>query len=43
MIERDHQDLSIAQQCRILEVNRSAYYYECADRRRDDDLKDLKL
>jgi len=43
MIEADHKTLSIAQQCRILKLNRSAYYYECSDRRSDDDLEDLKL
>jgi putative transposase len=43
MIEADHKKLSIAEQCRVLNLNRSAYYYECSDRRNDADLEDLKL
>ena len=43
MIEVDHKELSVAEQCRVLKLNRSAYYYECSDRRSDDDLEDLKL
>ena len=43
MIEADHEKLSIAERCRVLDLNRSAYYYECSDRRSDTDLEDLKL
>ena len=28
MVEKDHPVLSIAQQCRILGISRSSYYYE---------------
>lgn len=43
MVEEDHEKLSVAEQCRILGLHRSAYYYERSDRRRDEDLDDLKL
>lgn len=43
MVEEDHKELSVAEQCRILGLHRSAYYYERSDRRRDEDLDDLKL
>ena len=43
MVEEDHAKLSVAEQCRILGLHRSAYYYERSDRRRDEDLDDLKL
>ena len=43
MVEEDHKELSISEQCRILGLHRSAYYYERSDRRRDEDLDDLKL
>ena len=43
MIEADHEKLSIAERCRVLDLNRSAYYYDCSDPRSDADLEDLKL
>ena len=43
MVEEDHEKLSVAEQCRILGLHRSAYYYESSDRRDDEDLEDLKL
>ena len=43
MVEEDHKELSVAEQCRILGLHRSAYYYERSDRRHDEDLDDLKL
>lgn len=43
MVEEDHEKLSVAEQCRILGLHRSAYYYERSDRRDDEDLEDLKL
>ena len=43
MVEEDHAELSVAEQCRILGLHRSAYYYERSDCRRDEDLDDLKL
>lgn len=43
MIEADHRELSVAEQCRILDLHRSAYYSERSERRRDEDLEDLKL
>mgnify|MGYP006280065733 CR=1 FL=1 len=43
MVEEDREELSVAEQCRILGLHRSAYYYERSDRRRDEDLDDLKL
>ena len=30
MINRDHSDLSISQQCRLVKLSRSAFYYEPA-------------
>ena len=43
MIEIDHKELSVAEQCRVLKLNRSAYYCECSVRRSDDDMDDPKL
>ena len=43
MVEPDHPDLSVAGQCRLLDISRSSYYYETHTDRTEKDLDDLKL
>ncbi len=43
MVEDNHEVLSLVEECRILDVHRSTYYYERSDRRGEEDLEDLKL
>lgn len=43
MVDPDHTGLSVSEQCRILGLNRSTYYYERQARRNEADLEDLKL
>ena len=43
MVEENHEVLSVAEQCRILDLHRSTYYYERSDRRGNEDLEGLKL
>ena len=43
MVEADHPELSIVDQCRLLEISRSSYYYEDRTERNERDLEDVKL
>ena len=43
MVDPDHTGLSVSEQCRILGLHRSTYYYERQARRNEADLEDLKL
>ena len=43
MVEPNHPDLSVARQCRLLEISRSSYYYEGHIDQTEKDLDDLKL
>lgn len=43
MIDPSYTDLSIAEQCRILNINRSTYYRENRDARDETDLEDYKV
>lgn len=43
MVEPEESALSVSEQCRILGLNRSTYYYERQERRNEADLEDLKL
>ena len=43
MVEPDHSDLSVACQCRLLDISRSSYYYEAHSSQTEKDLEDLKL
>ncbi len=43
MIDPNHPELSIAQQCRTLEVTRSSYYRKGRDMRTETDLEDLTV
>ena len=38
MVEKDHPELSIAQQCEILRISRSSYYYQPKEAQEDPDL-----
>lgn len=38
MVEANHPELSIAQQCGILGISRSSYYYQPKEAREDPDL-----
>jgi len=43
MVEPNHPDLSVARQCRLLEISRSSYYYKGHIDQTEKDLEDLKL
>ena len=42
MVETDHPELSIAQQCTILGISRSSYYYQPKEAPEDPDLAILE-
>lgn len=43
MVEPNHPGLSVVEQCRVLDISRSSYYYERRADRAESDLEDLKL
>ena len=43
MIDPNFPRLSVTEQCRILDINRSTYYRECRDTREEADLEDFKV
>lgn len=43
MIDPSFSRLSVAEQCRLLDINRSTYYRECRNTREEADLEDFKV
>jgi len=42
-VDSEYKKLSVAKQCELLEISRSAYYYESEENGENSDLEDLKL